>query len=99
MITASGNISIIHPLNDRIVVRRLPTKPSRTSRIIIPEVAQSESTRWLVLAVGPGKRNKKGQRIPCDVKPGDKVVLGPYNDFIEGDVAMFQEGDVRYVEC
>ena len=87
----------VRPLNDRILVKRLSAR-QLTSLIIVPEIAQPESTRWEVLSVGPGKRGKKGQRIPCDTKPGDVVVLGPYNDFEAGDVAMFQEGDVRYVE-
>ena len=88
----------VRPLNDRILVQRLPSL-AETGLIIRPEVAQEASTRWLVMAVGPGKRGKRGQRIPCDVKPGDTVVLGPYNDYEQGDLAMFQEGDVRYVEA
>lgn len=66
--------------------------------LVIPDIAQEASTRWEVLAVGPGKRNKKGHRIPCDVKPGDVVVLGPYKDYEDGDLAMFMEGDIRYIE-
>lgn len=88
----------VRPLSDRILVKRLPSQEYQ-GLIIIPDVSRETSTRWEVLAVGPGKRGKKGQRIPCDVKPGDTVVLGPYNDFEAGDVAMFQEADVRYVEA
>ena len=86
----------VRPLRDNIYVRRLPDVNRGT--IIIPDVAQEPSTRWEVLAVGPGKLGKKGHRIPCDVKPGDVVVLGHRNDYEAGELAIFMEGDVRYVE-
>ena len=88
---------MVRPLNDRIYVKKLPAV-EYSGLLVIPDVAQEPSTRWEVLAVGPGKRGKRGERIPCDVKPGDVVVLGPYNDFEDGQTALFQEGDIRYVE-
>lgn len=87
----------IRPLRDGIYVKKLPAA-KLSELIIIPDVAQPESTRWEVLAVGPGKRGKKGQIIPCDVKVGDVVVLGPYIDYEAGQHAIFMEGDIRYVE-
>ena len=70
----------------------------RSGPPVVTDVSRETSTRWEVLAVGPGKRGKRGERIPCDIKPGDVVVLGPYNDFEDGHTALFQEGDIRYVE-
>lgn len=87
----------VRPINDRILVRRLDTK-SESKGLVIPEVCQERSTRGLVIAVGPGKRGKKGERIPCDVKPGDIVLFGKYTDFDRDNLVMIQEADVRYIE-
>ena len=64
------------PLGDRIVV--LPSEKGGekklASGIIIPEtVDKKESMRGEVVAVGPGRRNDEGKRIPVEVKPGDTV--------------------------
>lgn len=88
----------VRPLNDRILVKRLPLE-AQMSRIIAPEISREPSYRGIVMAVGPGKRGKKGQRIPCDVKPGDVVLFGQYTDFEQDNLVMIQEQDVRYVEC
>lgn len=87
----------VRPLRDGIYVKKLPAA-KLSELIVIPDVAQPESTRWEVLAVGPGKRGKKGQIIPCDVRVGDVVVLGPYKDYEDGEFAFFTQGDIRYIE-
>lgn len=66
----------IRPLQDRVVLRR--SEPDNVSKggIIIAATAQEKSLRCEVLAVGPGKVNDKGERVPVDVKQGDVVLIG-----------------------
>jgi chaperonin GroES len=91
-----GNIApfTLRPMNDRVLVRRLP-EPPISALIIIPEVAQPDSMLGEVVAVGPGKRLPTGERLPLDVKPGDLVRWGPWTDYDDGELVLIQEGDIR----
>jgi chaperonin GroES len=60
-------------------------------------MAVEKSTWGQVVAVGPGKRGKHGELIPCDVREGDVVIFGPYNDLEMEDLVMIQEADIRLV--
>lgn len=93
---AHVGVPTIRPLDDRILVRRIPAE--NTNQIVVPDVAEPRSTRGVVLAVGPGKRNEEGKRIKCDVLPGQIVHFGPYTDLDRDDWVMIREGDVRLVE-
>jgi chaperonin GroES len=86
----------IRPLNDRVLVRRIP-EPEAQTYIVRPESAQVPSTWGQVVAVGPGKMSKKGWRVPVGVKPGEVVIFGPYVDFDKDDLVMIQEQDIRGV--
>src|ERR1043166_5566292 len=68
----------IHPLEDRVVI--MPDDEAETMRggLYIPDTAKEKPTQGEVLAVGPG-RVEKGQRVPMDVKVGDKVLYGKYS--------------------
>jgi chaperonin GroES len=66
------------PLHDRVVVRRIEEKESIKGGIIIPDSAKEKQQEGEVIAVGAGKR-EKGERIPLDVKPGDRVLFGKYS--------------------
>jgi chaperonin GroES len=66
------------PLHDRVVVRRIEEKESVKGGIIIPDSAKEKQQEGEVIAVGSGKR-EKGERIPLDVKPGDRVLFGKYS--------------------
>jgi chaperonin GroES len=66
------------PLHDRVVVRRIEEKESVKGGIIIPDSAKEKQQEGEVIAVGAGKR-EKGERIPLDVKPGDRVLFGKYS--------------------
>jgi chaperonin GroES len=66
------------PLHDRVVVRRIEEKESVKGGIIIPDSAKEKQQDGEVIAVGSGKR-EKGERIPLDVKPGDRVLFGKYS--------------------
>ena len=90
----------IRPFNHRIVVERIDDNPHAPFIIDMPDSAKEKPTRGKVLAVGPGKRNKQGERVPLDVKIGDVVHFGNrFIDFERDNLVMIQEGDIRVVEC
>jgi len=68
----------IKPLNDRILVIRVEEEKKTKGGILIPDTAKEKPQEGKVIAVGPGKVNKKGDRIPLDVKKGDRVLFAKY---------------------
>ena len=68
----------ITPLHDRVLVRRLEEKESVKGDIIIPDTAKEKPQEGEVIAVGNGRR-EKGELIPLDVKPGDRILFGKYS--------------------
>jgi chaperonin GroES len=67
----------IKPLEDRIVVRALDAEQTTASGLVIPDTAKEKPQEGEVLAVGPG-RFEEGNRVPLDVKVGDKVIYSKY---------------------
>jgi chaperonin GroES len=61
-----------------VVVKRIEEKESIKGGIIIPDSAKEKQQEGEVIAVGSGKR-EKGELIPLDVKPGDRVLFGKYS--------------------
>ncbi len=92
------------PLNDRILVRLIPAKVKYES-IVRPENAAQETTtrHAIVLRVGPGKRvegvNGGMVRRPCEVQPGDEVIIGRFDDWqgFNGQCVLAQQDDVRLI--
>ena len=69
----------IKPLEDRIVVKPLDAEQTTASGLVIPDTAKEKPQEGEVLAVGPGRWNEDGdQRVPLDVKVGDKVIYSKY---------------------
>lgn len=69
----------IKPLSDHILIEPIKEEEKTRSGIFLPETATKErSEEGKVIAVGPGKRNEKGEIIPVSVKPGDKVLFTKY---------------------
>jgi chaperonin GroES len=66
------------PLHDRILVRRIEEGESKIGGIIIPDSAKEKPQEGEVIAAGAGKI-EKGERIPLDVKVGDRVLFGKYS--------------------
>jgi len=66
------------PLHDRVIVKRIEEKETVKGGIIIPDSAKEKPQEGEVVAVGAGKR-EKGELIPLDVKPGDRVLFGKYS--------------------
>ena len=65
----------IRPLHDRLIVRRLEEGEQKIGGIIIPDTAKEKPQQGTVLAVGKGKVNDDGKRVPLDVKVGDRSCL------------------------
>ncbi len=69
----------IRPLEDRILVRPEEGQETTVSGIVIPDTAKEKPQEGTVLAIGPGRWNEDGdERIPLDVKVGDKVLYSKY---------------------
>lgn len=69
----------IQPLGDRLVVKVAEVKEEKTkSGLYVPDTAKEKPQEGEVLAVGPGARNDKGERMPMDINVGDKVIFSKY---------------------
>ncbi|HEU4566521.1 MAG TPA: co-chaperone GroES [Marmoricola sp.] len=68
----------IKPLEDRILVKPLDAEQTTASGLVIPDTAKEKPQEGEVLAVGPGRVDDNGNRVPVDVKEGDKVIYSKY---------------------
>ncbi|HHH41584.1 MAG TPA: co-chaperone GroES [Chloroflexi bacterium] len=68
----------LRPLGDRLVVEPIEQEEVTASGIVIPETAKEKPQQGKVLAVGPGKKDENGKRIPMDVKVGEHVLFAKY---------------------
>lgn len=66
------------PLEDKIIVKQAEAETQTASGLYIPDNAKEKPQQGEVLAVGPGRRDDKGERVPMDVKVGDKVLYSKY---------------------
>jgi chaperonin GroES len=69
----------IRPLHDRILVKREEEKEVKKGGIIIPDTAREKPQEGKVIAVGNGKVNEDGKKIPLDVKAHDRILFGKYS--------------------
>lgn len=86
------------PLHDRVLVRRIDEDERTAGGIIIPDTAKEKPMQGDVLAVGPGERNKTGERTPLEVAPGDRVLFAKWSGSeirIDGeDLLILKESDI-----
>jgi chaperonin GroES len=68
----------IRPLNDRVLVLRIEEEEKTSGGIVIPDTAKEKQMEGKVVAVGPGKVDDKGKRIPMEVKKNNRVLFGKY---------------------
>ncbi|HEU4332400.1 MAG TPA: co-chaperone GroES [Lapillicoccus sp.] len=68
----------IKPLEDRIVVKSLEAEQTTASGLVIPDTAKEKPQEGEVLAVGPGRIDDKGNRVPLDISVGDRVIYSKY---------------------
>lgn len=76
------------PLEDKIIVKQAQAETQTASGLYIPDNAKEKPQQGEVLAVGLGRRDDKGERIPMDVKVGDKVLYSKY-----GGTEVHYEGE------
>jgi chaperonin GroES len=68
----------LRPLADRLVVEPTEREDMTASGIYVPETAKEKPQEGKVMAVGPGRRDEDGERIPMDVAVGDRVLYAKY---------------------
>jgi len=68
----------IKPLEDRIVIKQVEAEQTTASGLVIPDTAKEKPQEGEVLAVGPGRIDDNGNRVPLDVTVGDKVIYSKY---------------------
>ena len=69
----------LRPLHDRVMVKRLEAAEEKRGGIIIPDSAKEKPQQAMVQAVGSGKLLENGERVPPDVKAGDRILFGKYS--------------------
>ncbi len=77
----------VKPLGDRLLVKRIDAEEKAKGGIIIPDSAKEKPMEGKVIAVGHGKTDENGKRVPMEVKKGDRVLIGKYagTEFKLGD--------------
>ena len=89
------------PLGDRVLVRRVEEATKTAGGIIIPDTATEKPQEGEVLAVGNGAIGDDNERVPLDVKPGDKILFGKWGGTevkIDGeDLLIMKESDIMGV--
>jgi len=68
----------IKPLEDRIVIKQVEAEQVTASGLVIPDTAKEKPQEGEVVAVGPGRIDDNGNRVPLDVKVGDVVLYSKY---------------------
>ena len=68
----------IKPLEDKILVQANEAETTTASGLVIPDTAKEKPQEGTVVAVGPGRFNEKGDRVPLDVSEGDTVIYSKY---------------------
>ena len=76
---AKAMTTTLHPLHDRILVKRIEEGEVRRGGLIIPDSAKEKPQEGKVLAVGHGTVTEDGKKTPLDVKAGDRVLFGKYS--------------------
>jgi chaperonin GroES len=76
---AQAKHTTLHPLHDRVLIKRIEDEPARRGAIIIPDSAKEKPQEGKVIAVGKGRVSEAGKKTPLDVKAGDRVLFGKYS--------------------
>ena len=68
----------LRPLHDRVVIKRVEEAETKKGGIIIPDTAKEKPQHGEVKAVGSGKLLENGERMPPDIKAGDRILFGKW---------------------
>ena len=69
---------MIKPIGDRVLVQPLEEQETKKGGIVIPDTAKEKPQEGKVIAVGTGKTDDSGKKIPFEVKKGDKVLISKF---------------------
>jgi chaperonin GroES len=90
----------LKPLEDRVVVKPVEEEETTVSGLVIPDTAKEKPTEGEVIAVGPG-RFEDGNRVPMDVKVGDRVIYSKYGGneykYLGDEYVILQARDIYAV--
>jgi len=88
----------LKPLGDRLIVKAVEEEETTASGLVLPDTAKEKPQKGKVLAVGEGKVDDSGKRIPLDVAEGDEVLYSKYGGTeikVDGeDLLVLRESDV-----
>jgi chaperonin GroES len=86
------------PLADKLVIKPVVQEEVLSSGIVIPDTAKEKPQQGEIIAVGPGKLDDAGKRIPMDLKAGDRVLYAKYSGqevkIDQEEVIVLSEKDV-----
>jgi chaperonin GroES len=68
----------IKPLGDRVLVEAVEEKETKKGGIIIPDSAKEKPVESIVVALGTGKTDDNGKKVPFEVKKGDRIIASQY---------------------
>jgi chaperonin GroES len=68
----------LKPLGDRVLVEPVEEKEVKKGGIIIPDTAKEKPTEGVIIALGTGKTDDNGKKVPFEVKKGDRVLISKY---------------------
>lgn len=87
----------VFPLADRVAIRPMEDTVQRRGGLYIPDTAKEKPIQGEIIAIGPG-RMEKGQRVPMELKVGDRVVYGKYTgsqiELEDEEIILIKESDV-----
>ena len=88
----------LKPLGDRLIVKAVDEEETTASGLVLPDTAKEKPQKGKVLALGDGKLDDNGQRVPLDVAEGDEVLYSKYGGTeikVDGeDLLVLRETDV-----
>ena len=81
----------MQPMGDRVIVKSLEPDEIVRGGIILPDTAKEKPQEAEIIAIGPGRMTDEGQRVPIELKVGDKVIFAKYAG------TEIKEGDEEYL--
>ena len=88
----------LKPLGDRLIVRAIEEEETTASGLVLPDTAKEKPQKGKVLAVGDGRLDDDGKRVPLDVAEGDEVLYSKYGGTeikVDGEeLLVLRESDV-----
>jgi chaperonin GroES len=88
----------LKPRGDRLIVQAIEEEQTTASGLVLPDTAKEKPQKGKIVAIGDGKLDENGKRIPLEVKEGDEVLYSKYGGTeikIDGeDLLVLRESDV-----